>query len=375
MNFLDILRITPPGILYSFIENFVDPSKSLIGKFEGGFDAGFRNNDWSFFKSFFGDFFNDIQSHLQSYLNSSTGAAPTGVQETQMEREDNAFQRGVADMEKAGLNSALMYGNGAQPSASSAGAGSPGGISDLLQLFMLPLQMRSMEAQIKNVNAGTKKVEEETSGVHLDNLFKDNTLEARTEAERLANSLKRSQISKLDSELDEIVANTRKLAEEAKTEESKRDLNFASALLARVNAFTAVELLPYSQALAEAQTEAQRNYAALMAVQKLYQSKLIKGGYVDAICEQMKSSASSAEANAAVDQINSDIRSGKFGNDGSFLGKVGSSLLQGTVLALDQLRGIASVGIHFGKSLNKTPKSPDVNPGYNHDPFGYLAGE
>ena len=347
-----------PGLIHSAIEPIWKGKDSFYGKvFNTIKDVATQD-------------FSDPSSIVGSFVNKETQAGPTGRDIWQAERDDSAFQRQVSDMQSAGLNPAMMYGGSSSPVVNTSSSSSPGaGISDLLQLAMLPLQIKSLEADIA-------KKEEDTKGVNLDNEFKEQTLSARAEAVNLANSLTRSQTNKLDSELDQIVANTNKLAEEAKSEESKRELNFASALLSRINAYTAVELLPYSQMLAEAQTEAQKNYASLMAVQTLYQRKLINGGYIDSICEQMKASATSTEAKAAVDKINSDIRAGKFGNDGSFLGKVGSSLLQGTVLALDQLKGIASVGLHFGKNLGKKESKSEPTPiSGNYDPFGYLSGE
>lgn len=320
--------------------------------------------------------------YAESWLNSETGAGMTQAQVQQNEytasREDTMYQRGVADMQAAGLNPAMMYSNGGSsyPSSPSASPSSAGlSFSDLIAMIQLPAQLGLIGAETDKVVADTAKTNQETEGASLDNQFKSSTLEARAEGVRLSNSLRTSQIAQIDKQLDEISANIHKLEEEAATEESRRELNFANSLLSRVNAQTAIELLPYTQALQEAQTDAQRNYAALMAVQTLYQKHLISDGYLDAVISQMKASATSVEASAAVDKIKSDIRTGKFGNDGSFIGKLGSSALSGVVLALDELKGLFSVGIHFGKSFNKSQSNANVNPGFSHDPFGYLNGE
>lgn len=311
---------------------------------------------------------------IDSWIHTMAGDAPNGLQLWQAEREDTTHQRTVADMQAAGLNPALMYGKGTSVDVSSAGSQAPSGISDILQLAMLPLEMKKAEADIKLVDKEGDKLDKESQGIELDNQFKADTLEMRTEAEELANTISRRRANEIDASISKIVAETRESAERAETEETKRELNFAAALLDRVNAHVAIELLPYSQAMAGAKTQADKNYASLLAVQTLYQRKLITEGYLDAIISEMKSSASTAESRAAVERINSEIRQGKFGNDGSFLGNLGAKTLGAVVLTLDQLKGLASVGLHFGKNLGKNKKQ-DVNPGYTHDPFGYLAGE
>lgn len=313
-------------------------------------------------------------SQVDSLINSMTAAGPTGKDEWVAEREDTTHQRTVADMQAAGLNPALMYGKGTTVDAASSGASPGTGISDILQLAMLPLKIKKAEADIKLVDKQGDKLDIESQGIELDNQFKVDTLEMRTEAQELANSISRKRANEIDASISKLVAETHESAERADTEESKREFNFAAALLDRVNAHVAIELLPFSQAMAEAKTQADKNYASLMAVQTLYQRKLITEGYLDAIISEMKSSASTAESRAAVERINSEIRQGKFGNDGSFLGNLGSKTLGAVVLTLDQLKGLASIGLHFGKNLGKNKKQ-DVNPGYTHDPFGYLAGE
>lgn len=314
-------------------------------------------------------------STVDSWIHTMAGDAPNGLQQWQANREDTAYQRSVSDMKAAGLNPAIMYGGSSGgPSASSAGGNAPSGISDLLQLAMLPFEMKKAEADIKLVDKQGDKLDKESQGIELDNQFKANTLDMRAEAQKLANTISRKRANEIDASISKIVSETHESAERAETEESRRELNFAAALLDRVNSYVAIELLPYSQAIAEAKTQADKNYASLLAVQTLYQRKLITDGYLDAVISEMKSSASTAESRAAVERINSEIRQGKFGNDGSFLGNLGSKALGAVVLTLDQLKGLASVGLHFGKNLGKNTKQ-DVNPGYTHDPFGYLAGE
>ena len=176
MKVTDLLRFTLPGMWYNWGELFADKTgDSFLYKILNGL-LGSKNpseyityrgdpNKYDFNGNVIGsvsDPSNGIEDYIDSYLKSVTGAGPNGLQLWQASREDSAYQRGVADMEKAGLNSALMYGNGAQPSASSAGGSSSVGISDLLQLAMLPLQMQAMQADINNTNANTQNTIQRT---------------------------------------------------------------------------------------------------------------------------------------------------------------------------------------------------------------------
>lgn len=91
------------------------------------------------------------------------------------------YQRGVADMQAAGVNPALLYGNGAGPastpagataSASAANSVSPNSgmsLSDIMAIAMLPKQIKQMNADI-----GLKEANAELASA--------NALKARTDA-------------------------------------------------------------------------------------------------------------------------------------------------------------------------------------------------
>lgn len=105
-----------------------------------------------------------LDEHGSSYLNSVSGAHLTGSQveanEMQMQNVEDQFQRQVTGMQAAGLNPALMYQNGASGSAPSAPANSANAsLSDLMQVAMLPMQMKMMNQQIRAEQLENKKRE------------------------------------------------------------------------------------------------------------------------------------------------------------------------------------------------------------------------
>lgn len=126
---------------------------------------------------------------------SALAAKTTGSALTPAEREANAFsaeeaekarqweeymsstsyQRQVVDMQKAGVNPAITMTGGiggastpSSPSPSSVAPSSGMNMSDLMQLIMLPLNMKMMKAQIGNVDASTQNTIANTKKVGFD---------------------------------------------------------------------------------------------------------------------------------------------------------------------------------------------------------------
>lgn len=92
------------------------------------------------------------------------------ISEAQKQRDyeerlaNTQYQRGVVDMKAAGVNPALLYGNGASPAPTPAGATataiSPAAgmlsFGDLVGLLKLPLEMAQMKANVDNTNIRNK---------------------------------------------------------------------------------------------------------------------------------------------------------------------------------------------------------------------------
>lgn len=91
---------------------------------------------------------------IEALINKWTDAAPTGGEigrnEMQMQNAEDIYQRQVTGMQKAGINPALMYQNGAPtpPSVSTQSSGAAS-MSELMQLFMLPVQRKLLQSQAR----------------------------------------------------------------------------------------------------------------------------------------------------------------------------------------------------------------------------------
>lgn len=268
---------------------------------------GVTNSD-SFLSNYLPDA--SVWDMLKSYLYANTGANLTNAQQqmnafnaqqSQLQRDyetqmsNTAYQRQVADMQAAGLNPAIAYGSSSgatTPSGSAAsgsnvsvGSGLNGLLSAAISLGQLNIQKMMAKANVANIEANTKKTEAETKGIP-------------TQIELTAVN-----VEKVQNEL-------RLISEQAKTEISKQYLNSASANLANVNAENIEKIQASVIALHEAHTEEATSRAALNFVQTSYQQGLIDKGYITAMISDIRASASSKEAQAALNEWENSLNTG-----------------------------------------------------------------
>lgn len=115
-----------------------------------------------------------LDNLVKGWTQSGVTAQQSGLNEMQMQNAEDIYQRQVSGMQKAGLNPALMYQSGVSsaPSAPSGTNMAGASMSDLMQLLLLPVNRRLLEAQTDNVKAAAdqKRAETETEGIRQETM-------------------------------------------------------------------------------------------------------------------------------------------------------------------------------------------------------------
>lgn len=265
-------------------------------------DAEFYKNMYNEGNEVIGD-----QTGLLSWWNSKTGRGLTNAQrqanaydawQAQVARDystemaNTQWQRGTVDMQKAGVNPALVYGNGSTPSGVPSSAQATGvnpgtptmGFQDLIALMKLPSEIKLLEAQTTKTKADAGKTEKETSWI-------DRVNEVETKFKEENTNLTREQVENAQVYRREMEQNIKESYERTKNEEVRRELIKAQERLANMQANEIDQLLEVKKLYMEAQTNTEKAQAAYLGIQKAYQKKLIDNGYLDAMADKMAQEA------------------------------------------------------------------------------------
>ena len=240
----------------------------------------------------------------------------------------NQLQR----LKEAGLNP-LYYGLDGNSAAAFQGAAQPLGYeraqapnyeNPAITGINAFISAKNLAKDIELKNAEIDKLKGESSGLKLDNEFKERTMQARSEGVELANNATREQINEVKSRIKLNEEEVKKRIEETKNEVEKRGLIIAEKMLAEANkgkveaeSKSILELLPLQKLLTEAQTSAQKAAAASSYVSAAINKGLLDAGYVDrqidmlvADARQKGAAADSAEAQKAINQWKLSVRNG-----------------------------------------------------------------
>lgn len=128
----------------------------------------------------------------------------------------NKYSMETQSMEDAGVNPAMMYGSGslvptaANGAQASGSALSGGNMADFLSTIVrMPLEMKALEAQIRNTDAQTNKLDLESEGIKLQNYITDSTKDSLIKFTNMAPEERRATIDKIIQE-----TNNEKIKEE-----------------------------------------------------------------------------------------------------------------------------------------------------------------
>lgn len=312
--------------------------------------------------------FNDQQREKQNQFEASQADL---AYQRQMDADNTKYQRTVADMQAAGINPMMAVSNGvtgpsihagsagAAPGAASGGvAQNLSGLMDFVKLQQeYKLRQRELDLQKEQIeinrssaeadNALKKQQQDESAGrlrgIELDNAIKAESYDAEVEERKLRPMLTRSKIKEIDSMTDRLAAETSDAE--------------ARAILHEASAYQIISLLPYQVKLMEAQEVESRQAALYSAACTAYQQGLLSHGYIEAVVREQNASASVAEINHAVQQIEYALRSGEFSGTGIDTGHDWLNSVLGTISAtvsnvLNVLQPIGSVmGLNFHKSI------------------------
>lgn len=266
--------------------------------------------------------FNKAEAEKQRQWNEAQAAKQNEWNLQQWNRQ-NEYNAPTAQMERlmaAGLNP-LYFGLDGNTSGTSPTAAQPLGYdrasaspmeNPISSGVTTGLSVKSLQKDIELKNAQIDKLSQDTQGVKLDNEWKDKTLEARTESERLSKENLKENIENVKKQREQMEANIKKLIAETENEIEKKSLIQAQTALQKASEKEILEMLPYKKLLAEAQTEAQKAAAAASYMNAAYQKGLIDNGYIDAMCSEMAARAQGTEAVAMINGFKQAVKNGTY---------------------------------------------------------------
>lgn len=186
---------------------------------------------------------------LTSLVNTYTGAHLTGSQieanEMSMQNVEDQYQRQVTGMQKAGINPALMYQNGATGTAPAVqGSQGTASMSELMNAMLLKKQADLLDSQKRKTDTESDNIAEDTERMKLLNRYYPEVTETNlrktlseigVNEETMYNLISRTGLNELDAELkrlDSVIKRAQaneasayykavRELEEAKTNESK----------------------------------------------------------------------------------------------------------------------------------------------------------
>lgn len=255
---------------------------------------------------------------LGAFRNWFQGKTGSGLTDSQVEQNafqermaNTQYQRGVEDMKAAGLNPALMYGQGASPAPSPSGAsvGSPDfSFQEAVNALMLPKQLEQMSANIELLKSNTDKNKADADLMRQNLDFNSQLFDLRKQGQELSNQLTSETIENTKVLRVELEENIKLLQKKQLTEDEIKLLTEAQKNLANMQEKELATLLPFKEKELNARTAQEAAAAKFSAVQAGIQAGLWRMGYFDAQFEELQEAirqrSTSADAQEVIKGIN-----------------------------------------------------------------------
>lgn len=296
--------------------------------------------------------------------------------ESQRYLRQTSLEDTVKGAQAAGINPIFALTGGAQgpssapqgsshaASGSTPASGAPGLDTLLNVLFagqrfkQTKAEIANLEAQKRNTDADTAKKQAEsenlsaqTEGLRIDNKYREEFNRLRNQGQSLQNDVTFEQRNQIRAQIRNIDVNT--LSQNADI-----SLKASQELKNNVDAYIAVEMLPYQQAYTSAAAGQAQAQAAYTMVQRGIQVGLVNDGYFAAMARQMGAEADLQDFMTAVKTGDPEgkVYDGKFAQ---FVGRCAAGM--GALLEATGVGSIVSINKSSSSSVSRSTSHSTVH--------------
>lgn len=304
------------------------------------------------------------QQRLISEQNAFNAAEAQKAREWNLAMDASKYQRAVTDMQAAGVNPALAIDGhlSTQATSNAQAQQSESGVNAITSLMNSMASIRLQERQLaqekelksreldireSEANAKNRNLNVQSDILDIKKLYTQEQEELEIKSRKLQNDLTGKQIDEINENIKKIQQQVDLLKKQAATEEEKKLLAQAETALTNIKAYQVVAMLPYEQALAEAQTANQKAAATLSLTEALYKQKLIDSNYIENMIKLQDAEITDKELKNFMAGLDKMFQTGEFFND-SFIGKIGNAFVKGISQVGRVIKAISPLS-SFGK--------------------------